>query len=585
MLAKKWVLKPEVDVALLQKLFLEVKNIHPKIAELLLQKQLEEYNAIHDFFNPDVTLLHDPFLMKDMQKAVDRLTLAIKNGEHILIYGDYDVDGTTSVSLVYSFLKKFTDSIDYYIPDRITEGYGISFQSIDYASDNEISLVIALDCGIKANEKIEYANTKNVDFIICDHHNPGEELPAAVAILDPKRKDCEYPFKELCGCGVGFKLMQAYSMANEIPTENIFEYIDFLAIAIASDIVPIVGENRIFTYHGLKLINTRQRIGIQAILELSNFTKQLNVSDLVFILAPRINAAGRLASGNKAVELLIADNLESAFMAGRNIDTSNKQRKLLDKNITKHALSIIEESEGIEAKTTVVFNPEWHKGVIGIVASRLIETYYRPTIVFTESEGKLTGSARSVAGYDVYTAIDSCSEYLEQFGGHKYAAGLTLKLENLELFKDKFEKIVSETIPDELLIPCIHIDAEINFSDIFSSSDLDKIILGNEIFPQFYKQLRRFNPFGPSNMNPVFMATNCIAKEITLLSENEHLRFRVYQPSDEKLILNAIAFKQVPSLQIIDQSKPFSMLFVIEENQWRENINLQLRVLDIRAFE
>lgn len=585
MLAKKWVLKPEVDVALLQKLFLEVKNIHPKIAELLLQKQLEEYNAIHDFFNPDVTLLHDPFLMKDMQKAVDRLTLAIKNGEHILIYGDYDVDGTTSVSLVYSFLKKFTDSIDYYIPDRITEGYGISFQSIDYASDNEISLVIALDCGIKANEKIEYANTKNVDFIICDHHNPGEELPAAVAILDPKRKDCEYPFKELCGCGVGFKLMQAYSMANEIPTENIFEYIDFLAIAIASDIVPIVGENRIFTYHGLKLINTRQRIGIQAILELSNFTKQLNVSDLVFILAPRINAAGRLASGNKAVELLIADNLESAFMAGRNIDTSNKQRKLLDKNITKHALSIIEESEGIEAKTTVVFNPEWHKGVIGIVASRLIETYYRPTIVFTESEGKLTGSARSVAGYDVYTAIDSCSEYLEQFGGHKYAAGLTLKLENLELFKDKFEKIVSETIPDELLIPCIHIDAEINFSDIFSSSDLDKIILGNEIFPQFYKQLRRFNPFGPSNMNPVFMATNCIAKEITLLSENEHLRFRVYQPSDEKLILNAIAFKQAPSLQIIDQSKPFSMLFVIEENQWRENINLQLRVLDIRAFE
>jgi single-stranded-DNA-specific exonuclease len=584
MLEKKWVKKPMVHEHLLDNICLEVKNIHPKIAELLLQKELVDYDSIQSFFNPDLALLHDPFLMQDMQKAVTRLKTAIENNERILVYGDYDVDGTSSVALVYSFLKKFTENIDYYIPDRITEGYGISFQSIDFAADNDFSLVIALDCGIKANEKIEYANSKSIDFIICDHHNPGDELPDAIAILDPKREDCNYPFKELCGCGVGFKFMQAYCMASDISSALIFEYIDFLAIAIASDIVPIVGENRIFTYHGLKVINRNPRKGIKAILELSNFTKTLHVSDLVFILAPRINAAGRLASGNKAVELLISDDVDIAFEAGRNIDSNNKQRKILDKDITKQALAILEETKSHSVKTSVVFNPEWHKGVIGIVASRLIETHYRPTIVLTESKGKLTGSARSVAGYDVYAAIDQCSEFLEQFGGHKYAAGLTLKPENFQSFKDKFEQVVSETIDEQLLIPSIEIDLEISFSDIFSNADLDKIILGQEVFPQFYRQLRRFNPFGPGNMNPVFIAENCIAKEVSLLSENEHLRFKVFQSGNEKLVLNAIAFKQANSYSIIDQSKPFSMVFVIDENQWRDTVSLQLRVLDMRAI-
>jgi single-stranded-DNA-specific exonuclease len=584
MLQKKWVRKPSPDIDLQLNLVAEIKNVHPKIAQLLLQKELSELDTIQSFFNPDLSQLHDPFLMEDMQKAVDRLDFAIKNNQRILVYGDYDVDGTSSVALVYSFLSKYTQNLDYYIPDRITEGYGISFKSIDYASDNDFSLIIALDCGIKANDKIEYANQKKIDFIICDHHNPGQEIPNAMAVLDPKRLDCNYPFKELCGCGVGFKLMQAYCLFSEISTDHIFEYIDFLAIAIASDIVPIVGENRIFTYHGLKLINKNPRKGIKAILELCNFTKRLNVSDLVFIIAPRINAAGRLASGNKAVELLISDDTEIALMAGRHIENNNKQRRILDKDITLQALAILDEAENTNAKTSVVYNPEWHKGVIGIVASRLIETHYRPTIVITLSEGKLTGSARSVAGYDVYAAIDSCSEFLEQFGGHKYAAGLTLQPENLLAFKEKFEQIVADTIDEQLLIPCIEIDGELKFSDIFTNSDLDKIILGNEVFPQFYKQLRRFNPFGPGNMNPFFLAENCIAKDITLLSENEHLKFKVFQPENEKLILNAIAFKQANSFSIIDKSKPFSMVFVIEENQWRDHVSLQLRVIDIKAL-
>ncbi|MDQ3046959.1 MAG: single-stranded-DNA-specific exonuclease RecJ, partial [Bacteroidota bacterium] len=490
---KRWKVKSVENPEIVIKLSEELK-IDKILASLLVQRGITDYAGAKNFFRPQLKDLHDPFLMKDMDKAIVRLETAIQKNEKILVYGDYDVDGTTAVSLVYSFLKSLPQcaagQISYYIPDRYAEGYGISFTGIDFAKDNNFSLIIALDCGIKSIDKVSYASERNIDFIICDHHRPGDTLPDAVAVLDPKRDDCSYPFDELCGCGVGFKLVQAYAQKNYIPFEQLSEYLDLTAISIASDLVPIVGENRILCYFGLEQINKSPRRGIKAILELANIKKEVTINELVFTIGPRINAAGRIETGRNAVELLVSETLDHAQTSGRNINITNTERRSLDLTITQHALSMIDnDPELIKRKSTVLFHNEWHKGVIGIVASRLTEKYYRPTIVLTESNGKATGSARSVKDFDVYDAIEACSDLLEQFGGHKYAAGLTLKLENLEAFQKRFEEVVSNTILDHMLIPEIEIDAELDLCNIS---------------PKFFRILKQFSPFGPGNPSPVF---------------------------------------------------------------------------------
>lgn len=497
---KRWSINSSADEKVVNQLAEELK-IEKVLANLLVQRDIKTYEEAKKFFRPSLDDLHDPFLMKDMDIAIARLEKAISNKEKILVFGDYDVDGTTAVALVYSFLKNLPTSeglVDYYIPDRYAEGYGISFMGIDFAKENNFSLIIALDCGIKAIDKIDYANERNIDFIICDHHRPGDTLPKAVAILDPKRNDCNYPFDELCGCGVGFKLVQAYAQKNNIPFSELAKYLDLTAISIASDLVPIVGENRALCYFGLEQINKNPRKGIKAILDLANIKKEVTMNELVFTVGPRINAAGRIETGRNAVALLVSDNHADAKISGININTSNTERRVLDVSITQHAFSMIDGSEElIKRKSTVLFHPDWHKGVIGIVASRLIERYYRPTIVLTESNGMATGSARSVKDFDVYDAIEACSDLLEQFGGHKYAAGLSMKLENLAAFQKKFEEVVSSTIKDHMLIPEIAIDAELKLSDIT---------------PKFFRILKQFEPFGPGNMSPVFMSKNIVDK-------------------------------------------------------------------------
>ena len=490
---KYWKIKECSNKAEIDKLAAEL-NIESVMTNLLVQRGITNFELAKAFFRPSLENLHDPFLMKDMDAAIDRLDAAIKKGERILIYGDYDVDGTTSVALTYSFLHKFYNNLDYYIPSRYAEGYGVSFQGIDYASEHKITLIIALDCGIKAMEKINYAKEKNIDFIICDHHTPGKVLPEAAAVLDPKRADCKYPFKDLSGCGVGFKLLQAFSIRNNIPFEELTPYFDLLAVSIASDIVPIIDENRIFTYFGLKKLQENPCTGLKAINCVAAIEdKPITVEDIVFKIGPRINAAGRMESGKQAVDLLISNNPEEAFVLCDKINVHNQTRRNIDKSITEQAVKEIEQSNARYKYSTVLYNPDWHKGVVGIVASRLIETYYRPTIVLTESNGFATGSARSVDGFDLYEAINSCSDLLESFGGHMYAAGLTLKRENVQKLRDRFEEIVRETISPEQLVPQIEIDAELNFPEITS---------------KFYRILKQFEPFGPGNMNPVFFAEN-----------------------------------------------------------------------------
>ena len=539
----------------------------PKIiSTLLVQRGIQDFNSAKNFFTPSLDKLNDPFLMKDMDKAVERIEQAIENGENILVYGDYDVDGTTSVALMSSYLKTRIDSVATYIPDRYDEGYGISYKGIDFADDNDFSLIIALDCGVKAIDKVTYAKEKGIDFIICDHHRPGEKLPEAVAVLDPKREDCAYPFKELCGCGVGFKLITALASNQGQAVEDLVEYLDLVATAIGADIVPIVDENRALAYFGLQVINTNPRPGMKAII--AEVKKDvLTITDVVFIIAPRINAAGRMKHGNHAVTLLTEMDFNLAAEYAVDIDQFNTDRRETDKRITEEALIQIEENEEQEGFTTVVYDENWHKGVIGIVASRLIETYYRPTLVFTKSGDKLAASARSVKGFDVYNALEACSEHIEQFGGHKYAAGLTLLPENYEAFKAKFESIVKDTIDPKLLTPELKVDLEIELSQI--NSKLMRI-------------LKQFAPFGPGNMAPTFMSRNikdtgygkCVGED------DKHLRFTATQAFNDKII--CIGFGLGNKINIIKNRKSFSAAYIIDENHWKGNISLQLKLKDIK---
>ena len=561
----RWTLKPKPEEEKVNDLQ-DALQIDSVTANLLIQRGIETYQEAKTFFRPSLNDLHDPFLMKDMDKAVARIEEALSKGENILVYGDYDVDGTTSVALMSSYLKTKSESIATYIPDRYEEGYGVSYKGIDFAHDNDFSLIITLDCGVKAIDKVQYAKEKVIDFIICDHHRPGEQLPNAIAVLDPKRDDCEYPYKELCGCGVGFKLIQALASKEGKTAEDLTEYLDLVATAIGADIVPITGENRVLAYFGLQGINNQPRKGIKAII---NQVKkdELTITDVVFIVAPRINAAGRMKHGNYAVALLTETNFEFAEIYASEIETFNTDRREADKRITVEALNQIEIQNEQERFTTVVYQEDWHKGVIGIVASRLIETYYRPTLVFTKSGDKLAASARSVSGFDVYNVIEACAEYIEQFGGHKYAAGLTLKAENYQAFKDKFEKVVSETIDKDLLTPEIKIDAQINLKDIT---------------PKFYRLLHQFRPYGPGNMTPVFMTENlkdtgygkCVGED------DKHLRITVTQPEANKIV--CIGFNLGNRLNLIKNKKAFNAAYSIDENHWQGNVSLQLKLRDIK---
>lgn len=561
----RWTLKSKPEKEKVQKLQSELQ-VDEIIATLLIQRGVETYDQAKTFFRPTLNDLHNPYLMKDMDKAVSRIEKAIENEENILIFGDYDVDGTTAVSLVSSYLKSYYPNIATYIPDRYDEGYGISYKGIDYADDNRISLIIALDCGIKSVDHIAYANAKNIDFIICDHHRPGDELPNAFAVLDPKRDDCSYPYDELCGCGVGFKLIQALAQNRSQTIEDLIPYLDLVATAIAADIVPITGENRVLAKFGLEVINSNPRPGIKALVQ--NVKKKvLTITDVVFIIAPRINAAGRIKHGNEAVALLTEYDLEQAEFFASEIEQHNSDRKDLDKKITAEALSQIEVNNEKEKFTSVVYQENWHKGVIGIVASRLTETYYRPTIVFTKSGDKLAASARSVKDFDIYNALEACAEHLEQFGGHMYAAGMTLKEENYTTFKEAFEKTVQETIHPNLLIPEISVDAQINFSDVN---------------PKLIRLLNQFEPFGPQNMTPVFMTKNIIDTGYAkLLGQNdEHLKLFVKQNNSEGF--GAIGFGLGSKIELTKNQKPFDAVYCIDENEFNGTVTVQLRIKDIR---
>jgi single-stranded-DNA-specific exonuclease len=561
----RWTIKPKPSEAKIKELA-QALNVADFVATLLVQRGIETFEQAKDFFRPSLEHLHDPFLMKDMDKAVARIELAIKNNERILIFGDYDVDGTTAVSLISSYLKLDYPDIATYIPDRYLEGYGISYKGIDYAEDNGFTLIIALDCGIKSIDHVAYAKEKQIDFIICDHHRPGEELPAAVAVLDPKRTDCTYPYDELCGCGVGFKLIQALGTKKGQTVEDLIPFLDLVATAIAADIVPMTGENRVLAHFGLQVINTDPRPGIKALIHQIK-KKVLDITDVVFIIAPRINAAGRIKHGNHAVELLTEFDFEQAQQFASEIEQYNSDRKVLDKQITKEAFKQIEENQEQDRFTTVVFQEDWHKGVIGIVASRLIETYYRPTLVFTKSGDKYAASARSVKGFDVYNALEACSEYLEQFGGHMYAAGMTLAPENYTAFKAAFEKQVQDSIHPDMRTPEISIDAAIDFSDITL---------------KFFRILKQFEPFGPQNMTPVFLSKNLIDTGYgkTLGKEEEHLRLFVKQNNSEGIA--AIGFGLGDKLNITKDHKPFEAVYCIDENEWNGTTSTQLRLKDIR---
>ena len=562
---KRWVIKEKSDKGIVEKLASQL-NVNPILANLLTQREIETIEQAKKFFRPNLSDLYDPFLFKDMHLAIDRIEEAFINKEKILIYGDYDVDGSTAVSLVYSFFKRFYNHIDYYFPCRYEEGYGISFKGIDYAKENGFTLIIALDCGIKGNEKIDYANEKNIDFIICGHHRPGDELPKAVAVLDPKRIDSTYPFDELSGCGIGFKLVQAFALRNNIPFAELEQYLDLCVISIAADIVPILDENRVLAFYGIKQINTNPRPGIKAILEMSNVKRDLSISDIVFTIGPRINAAGRIENARHALDLLLTTNKEDAFTSGEGINVFNKERKTLDTNITEHALEIIREDEiNLNKKSTVIFHPEWHKGVLGIVASRLIDKYYRPTIVLTLSNDMITGSARSIKGFDIYNAIESCADLLEQFGGHKYAAGLLLKPENMAAFTERFEQVVCDTIEDWMLTAEVDIDAEINLQDIT---------------PSFFKILKQFSPFGPGNMTPVFKTSHVIDSGYSKVVGSNHLKLSVKQDENQNSF-DAIAFQQGHHFDLISKGLPFDICYTIEENEWNGKVSLQLNIRDI----
>lgn len=567
----RWTLKPIPESSQVES-FAKELGVPKTIASLLLQRGIDTFSKAKKFFRPDLDDLHDPFLMKGMSIAVERIQQAIAQGENILVYGDYDVDGTTSVALMSSYLESRGAQVATYIPDRYTEGYGVSYTGIDYAHDNDCTLIIALDCGIKAIDKVAYAKKLEIDFIICDHHRPGAIVPDAVAVLDPKQEDCTYPYNELCGCGVGFKLIQALHQEEGLPVKTLIPYLDLVATAIGADIVPITGENRVLAYYGLHVINTLPRVGIKALIE--NVKKEtLTITDVVFIIAPRINAAGRIKHGLHAVDLLKEKDPEEALKMAQAIETFNGERKELDQEITKQALAQIELNEETAFKTTVVYQEDWHKGVIGIVASRLTETYYRPTLVFTKSGDKMAASARSVKGFDVYEALEGCKEHIEQFGGHKYAAGLTMLEENYEAFKSKFEEVVSNSIDERLLIPEINIDQELEIKDIT---------------PKFYRILRQFAPFGPGNMTPVFMSSElrdtgygrCVG------SDDLHLKCTVSQHGTlgrhPAPTLGAIGFNLGDKCNLITDQKPFKAAYTIDLNEYNGQVTLQLKLRDIQ---
>ena len=587
----KWILNQSVDKQQVADI-VKVLNIDENLATLLVQRGITNYEEAKIFFRPSLSQLHDPFLMKDMDKAVERVMRAINDGEKVLIYGDYDVDGTTAVAVVYTYLKPFfkKKKIEFYIPDRYEEGYGISIKGIDYAADNGFKLVIALDCGIKAVERIEYANERGVDFIICDHHRAGDIIPNAVAVLDAKRPDCYYPYDELSGCGVGFKLVTALSMKGLGTIEEVYELLDLLAVSIAADIVPITGENRVLAYFGLKQLNKKPRPGIEAILQHANIyrrdedqleedenvlTRELTISDLVFLIGPRINAAGRIAKASDSVRLLLADKKEHAEKLAASINDLNDERREFDNRITEEALDMIDADDVLrDAKSTVVFNERWHRGVIGIVASRLTDYYYRPTIVLTRANGLVTGSARSIKNFDIYDAIDNCSDLLEHFGGHKYAAGLSMKPENLPEFRRRFEAYVSEHLVDEDFVPELEVDLKIKFSDIT---------------PKFMRILNQFAPFGPGNMAPVFWTDNVIdAGGSRPVGGHKHLKLTVSQVGDAEqgvAPFSGIAFQKGDLFNRIHDGEPFSICYHLEYNTWQGKTNLQLNVKDIKFGE
>jgi len=563
----RWTLKEKPQAAETEALQ-KALNVDATTAILLLQRGIKTFEEAKTFFRPSLTDLHDPFLMKDMDKAVARIEKAIANNENILVYGDYDVDGTSSVALMSTYLKSIHNLVYTYIPNRYDEGYGVSYKGINFALENNFTLIVALDCGIKAIDKVAHAKELGIDFIICDHHRPGAKIPDAAAVLDPKREDCNYPYKELCGCGVGFKLIEALASKEGKTAEDLTEYLDLVATAIGADIVPIDGENRVLAYFGLQVINTNPRPGIKAILAQVEKT-ELTITDVVFIVAPRINAAGRMKHGNYAVTLLTEEDDELATKYAAEINDYNLERRETDKRITEEALVQIEKNKEQDRLTTVVYDKDWHKGVIGIVASRLTETYHRPTLVFTKSGEFLAASARSVKGFDVYNALEACAEHIEQFGGHKYAAGLTLKEENYEAFKQAFEDEVSKTIDRNLLTPEIKIDLEI---------DLDNIT------PKFNRILKQFAPYGPSNMTPVFLTKNLIdtgyGKPVG--ADQTHLRLTATQAGTSKNVVG-IGFSLADKFEIISNGKPFKAVYSIDENEWQGNISLQMKIRDIKA--
>ena len=570
---KKWILKNVADEETVTRLSSEL-GIDPVLTRLLVQRGVGTFQEARAFFRPSLDNLYDPFLMKDMDKAVARVESAVSSGEKILVYGDYDVDGTTAVSLVYSFLRRLTVNVDFYVPDRYEEGYGVSYKGIDWAADNGFGLIITLDCGIKANDKVSYAAEKGIDVIVCDHHLPENDLPPAVAVLDPKRADCSYPFDDLSGCGVGFKLVQAYSQKNGLPFENLIPLLDLLVVSISSDLVSVVGENRTLAHFGLKQLNENPRKGLQAMIHLSGLDPgHITIDDIVFKIGPRINAAGRMESGRVAVELLTAEEDDVAARIGSEINRYNNERKSIDREITREALEMVQSGNCLSARNaTIVYNPSWHKGVVGIVASRLVEAFYRPTIVFTRSNGYVTGSARSVHGFDLYDAIESCADLLENFGGHLYAAGLTLKEENLPEFCDRIEKFIEDNIREEMLTPVIMIDARLDFS---------------QITPKFFRILKQFQPFGPGNNAPVFLTENVYdngnARKVG--ADGSHLKLELIQESQPYRSISAIAFNKSEHFEHIKSGNPIDICYSIVENYYRGIANLQLRIKDLHNRE
>ena len=569
--SKKWKIRESADRQTVKQLSFEL-GVDPVLAELLVQRGVCTFHQARSFFRPDLADLHDPFLMTDMDKAVERVHQAVITGEKILVYGDYDVDGTTAVSLVYSFLRRLTRNIDFYIPERYDEGYGVSYKGIDWAAENGFGLIITLDCGIKANEKVEYARERGIEVIICDHHLPENELPKAVAVLDPKREDCFYPFDDLSGCGVGFKLVQAYSQRYDIPFESLIPLLDLLVVSIASDLVSVTDENRILAHYGLKQLNSHPREGLLAMIQLSGLEpNHLTIDDIVFKIGPRINAAGRMESGRIAVELLTASDEATAIRIGSEINEHNNERKNIDRRITQEALGMVREGKCLSSgNATIVYNPQWHKGVVGIVASRLVEAFYKPTIVFTQSQGGLvTGSARSVHGFDLYDAIESCADLLENFGGHLYAAGLTLIEENLPAFCERIENAISGKIVPQMQVPVVDIDAKRNFS---------------QITPKFLRILKQFQPFGPGNSAPVFITENVYDNGMgrKVGAEGGHLKLELIQESHPYHHISAIAFNMADFFDHIKAGNPIDVCYSIVENYYRGTANTQLRVKDLR---